>query len=140
SSMRGQHERIVTRMDLNIVDANQRQVSFQTSPSAAAIKGNVSPKLSSQEQQILIARMLANNARGNTRWYVRLNGLPRFAKIRCHKDVGVVVVRAMTIKREIRRTFSVSRRNNPTDVGIFGSARNLFSNVFPGLAAVTRDL
>src|SRR6476646_7092045 len=27
SSMRGQHQRIVTRVDLNIVDANQRQVS-----------------------------------------------------------------------------------------------------------------
>src|SRR6185369_8018219 len=98
SSMRGQHERIVARMDLNIVDTNQREISFQTSPPATAIKRNVGPKLGSQKQQILIARMLANNPRCNTRGYVRLNSLPRFAEICCYKHVGVVVVGAMTIK------------------------------------------
>ena len=67
ASMGRQHKRIVARLNLDIVNAHQRQVPFHSSPVAPAIERHVRAELSSEKQKVLIARVLADHVTRHAR-------------------------------------------------------------------------
>ena len=53
--MSSKHQIVIARMNLDVVDSHQRQVSLQACPVPASIKRCERAEFSSEKQQVLIA-------------------------------------------------------------------------------------
>src|SRR5437773_12036017 len=97
------------------VNSDGRQIVVELRPVGAAIKRCPQAELGAAEQQVLVLNVLAQAARRAPR-QIRAERAERLAKILADKNVGLVVVRAVSVESHINAAVIEPRgfnRRNP---------------------------
>src|SRR5207237_4307143 len=105
AAVRADHQLAIAWMDGQIVDRNRGQATSKSVPLVPAVERDEQTKLSPSEQQILIAKVLADDVQRTARRQVAADGVPSGAVIGGHKKVRGQVVIAVPVDGQVRRPF-----------------------------------
>src|SRR6266849_3800420 len=67
AAVRGQHQIILSRLYLDVVDRHRGKIIFQRGPICAAVPGNPQTKFQAGKKQVLVPRMLTHNVHASRR-------------------------------------------------------------------------
>src|SRR5947208_680963 len=91
------------------VDSHRWQIVVDLVPRLASVQGTTRSKLGAQEQKVGIDKVLPQYPRG-AGGQIGAQRFPGLAKILGHVDVGLIVVRTMSIEGHIGASISETRR------------------------------
>src|SRR5205823_14575267 len=131
-----QYERVITRLNLYVVNPHQGQVAFHARPVRAAIERHVGAEFGPQKQKVLIVWMLAKHPAREACGQIPFQRFPGFAVISRNENVRAQVVVAMSIKSCVDSSFGITRRNDATDIRALRNTADLTAQVLPGLRSV----
>ena len=136
--MRGNEQRVVARVNRQLVDAHRRQIGLEAAPRGATIERQKDAGLRADVEHVGIARVFSERLHdfGLERHRQRRE---RRAVVRADPQVGREVIQAVIVDRHVHRRGIKARRDDSAHERVSRrEARQVFRDVRPRRAAVLR--
>src|SRR5882672_8534115 len=101
--MRADDQVVIARMNQKIVNPNGRQAGHERLPLRSPVQRNKEPVFGAYKQQILVLWIFADDVYVSVRWKIADHRDPGRAIIASNEHVGLHVIKAMTIDRQVTR-------------------------------------
>ena len=138
ATVRGHQQRVVARMNRELVHAHRGKVGLQALPRLAAIEREKDARFGAHIQHIGIARVFCERAH-HFALQPRRNRTERRAVVSAHPHIRIVVVQPIVGDGDVHRARLEARRHDFRHERMTrGKTRQVFRNGLPGRAVVLR--